>query len=289
MDTDVETQASGFIEAFLAPKLSTPFVSTPDEFGLDFEDVSFVTTDGVTLSAWLIKGGTEKVIIQAHPVTLNRSGGLTDGKKTQFLKTAKAFVDAGFSVLMFDARNHGKSEVGPNPFIIGTIDDAPDFVAAVDYIASRPEYKNSSIGIHAICFGSNATTIAFGIEQGLQGQKNLKAISLAQPASWGMLLRNNPDIMDGFVDEINRQLKEQGSKDVDGVPLEFASKINVPTLVIQNRNDPSKTLPFVEEFFQQIQSTKEIHWVDGEHDRADVYHHLTEHPEKLIEWFSKHL
>lgn len=283
VNTELINQATGFVEGMLKPKQNTPIVSTPKDFGLNFEDVTFTTPDGVTLSAWLLNGSNDKVIIQAHPVTTNRSG----MGETEQLKTAKAFVEAGYSVLMFDARNHGKSEKGKVEYAVGSPDDAPDFVGAVDFITSRPEYKNANIGIHAQCFGVNATTHAFGLEDGLQSRENLKAISLTQPASWGMLMR--PQAGDAFVDEVNKQLIAKGAKDLDATPLEDASKINVPTLVVQNSNDPSGTLPFVEKFYNAIPTTKEKWMFDGKADRSFAYYHETTNPERLVEWFNSQL
>ena len=284
-NTELTQQANGFINGVLTPQLNTPIVSIPDEYSLEYENVHFMTTDSVKISTWLIKGGTDKIIVQAHPVTANRSGmGSGDGKVEQ-LKTAKAFVDAGYSVLMFDVRNHGQSENGPVKYAVGSEDDAPDFIAALSFLSSHPIYKSSLVGIHAQCFGVNATVAAFGIDGGLRNFENLKSISLTQPASWGLLMR--PQAGDAFVDEVNRILVSDGAKDLDGTPLKDAPQINVPTLVVQNQNDPSGTLPFVDEFFNAITTKKEKWMIDGAADRSYAYYHETIHPEKLVEWFNQ--
>ena len=44
----------------------SPVFNKPADFGLDYEDVSFSARDGVTLRGWLIKGGTDKIIIQSN-------------------------------------------------------------------------------------------------------------------------------------------------------------------------------------------------------------------------------
>ena len=44
----------------------SPVFDTPDKYNLKYEDITFKTDDGVTLSGWLIEGGTDKVIIQSH-------------------------------------------------------------------------------------------------------------------------------------------------------------------------------------------------------------------------------
>ncbi|MEM7537701.1 MAG: hypothetical protein AAF639_36360 [Chloroflexota bacterium] len=43
-----------------------PVYNSPKDYGLDYEDVTFQASDGVTLSGWLIKGGTDKIIVQSH-------------------------------------------------------------------------------------------------------------------------------------------------------------------------------------------------------------------------------
>lgn len=43
-----------------------PVFDSPENHGLEYEDVTFKAEDGVTLSGWLIKGGTDKVIVQSH-------------------------------------------------------------------------------------------------------------------------------------------------------------------------------------------------------------------------------
>ena len=40
-----------------------PVFDSPENHGLNYEDVTFKAEDGVTLSGWLIKGGTDKVIV----------------------------------------------------------------------------------------------------------------------------------------------------------------------------------------------------------------------------------
>ena len=60
---------------------SSPVFDRPADFGLDYEDVEFKTRDGVTLRGWLIKGGTDKVIIETHfGVQCSRSGYTPKGK-----------------------------------------------------------------------------------------------------------------------------------------------------------------------------------------------------------------
>ena len=99
----------------------SPVFDDPAIYNLDYEDVTFETSDGVTLSGWLINGGTDKVVVQSHfGVQCSRCGFTQEGKglmknalwtsDIHFLDQAKYLVEAGYSVLMYDMRNHGNSE-----------------------------------------------------------------------------------------------------------------------------------------------------------------------------------
>lgn len=286
--TELAQQATGFIQAALSPKLGNPRSSTPADFGMVPEDVEFQTSDGVTLRGWLIRGGTDKVAIQSHFVTANRSGAPEgQGSAVELSKTAKAFHDAGYTVLMFDARNHGESDLGPVPFAMGTQQDSRDFVAAVDFVTSLTGYENASIGVMGMCFGASALPGAFAMEDGLASRSNVKAITIVQPGTWGQLMRG---VMgDALVDEINRQLAEAGSHDMDLDSKPHTASINVPVMLMHNRNDPLGSEAYTQDYFDAIPTEKYLHWIDGPADRAYAYTHITEHPEPLVQWFDEHL
>jgi pimeloyl-ACP methyl ester carboxylesterase len=75
---------------------------SPAELGLEFEDVSFPATDGLTLRGWFIPGSDkERAVIQLHG-----HGGSMDPD----IQYVPALHAAGFSVLLFDFRAHGRSE-----------------------------------------------------------------------------------------------------------------------------------------------------------------------------------
>ena len=129
----------------------SPVYETPDKYNLKYEDVTFKTSDGVTLSGWLIKGATDKVIIQSHfGLQCSRCGFTIEGKgmmerslwasDIHFLNQAKYLVEAGYSVLMYDMRNHGNSE--QKGWITWGKDERKDTVAAIQFIEKHDDYKN---------------------------------------------------------------------------------------------------------------------------------------------------
>ena len=101
-----------------------------------------------------------------------------------FLRQAKQLVDMGYSVLMYDMRNHGESDVGTTPWITWGAEEAKDIIAAVDYVETHPTYKDAKIGLLSICMGSAISTYAFGMDNGLKNRKNIKAMIAVQPLQY---------------------------------------------------------------------------------------------------------
>jgi fermentation-respiration switch protein FrsA (DUF1100 family) len=95
--------ALGVVLSFRFTRRSRPDTTrSPAEYGLEFQDISFRTADGLTLRGWWIPApGAERAVIFLH-----RQGGSMDPD----VQYVPAFHAAGFSVLMFDFRAHGRSE-----------------------------------------------------------------------------------------------------------------------------------------------------------------------------------
>jgi hypothetical protein len=56
-------------------QLRSPIMHSPTEEGLDYEDVTFPSLDGVPLEGWFIPApGSNKLIIANHPMGFSRSG-----------------------------------------------------------------------------------------------------------------------------------------------------------------------------------------------------------------------
>ncbi|HXV28222.1 MAG TPA: alpha/beta hydrolase [bacterium] len=78
------------------------FYETPEQYGLNWEDVFIQTEDQVKIHGWYLDAPLEKgVILFFHGNAGNISGRLFK---------AKGWIDRGYSVLLIDYRGYGKSE-----------------------------------------------------------------------------------------------------------------------------------------------------------------------------------
>lgn len=105
-----------------APDVQT----SPADYGLAYEEVGFPSRDGLTLRGWFIPAPSARGTV----VFCHGHGGSMDPD----LIYAPWFHEAGFNVLMFDFRAHGRSEgerVSMGYF------ERQDLLGAVDYLQGR--------------------------------------------------------------------------------------------------------------------------------------------------------
>ena len=287
---------SGVISNMIVKGGIAPVFDNPADYGLEYEDVEFNAADGVTLRGWLVKGGTDKIIVQSHfGVQSSRSGYTPKGKSVKmwkenihFLKHVKYLVDKGYSVLMYDFRSHGNSDANPSGWCSWGPDETKDVVAAVDFAANHPDYRNAQIGLLSICMGAAASTYAFGLDQ-LQ-KYNIKAMITIQPMRYNDFMKSFG--LPGFLNNwVNKKNSKRVGFDMTAKSFkEDVPKISVPTLVMQNDKDEFLTKESIDEYYNDLTVEKEMLWVSGiGKKRAAGYDYLTRNPEKVLFWFDKYI
>ena len=287
---------------FINPFQSSVF-DDPNNYELDYEDVTFNASDGIALSGWLIRGSNNKVIIQSHfGVQCSRSGyrpkGFLKGydKDIEFLRQAKYLNEAGYTVLMYDFRNHGNSGEGTIPYITWGEEEAKDVIAAVEYVSTHLDYQQAAIGLLSICMGQGASIAAFGRDDGLRRYPNLKTMISIQPMDYGCFVQalGLPSFL---INSTNKAIKKRTNRDFNTISWRPSVRdVNIPTLVIQNRNDGYLNEAFVNGVYDDLKVEKEMLWIDipkkkgGDFpNRAAAYDWLGENPEPILSWFKKYM
>jgi fermentation-respiration switch protein FrsA (DUF1100 family) len=74
---------------------------TPADAGMDYQDVSLKTSDGVTLHGWFIVGRSSRVLLFFHG---------NAGNISHRLESIRQFHDLGLSVFIIDYRGYGQSQ-----------------------------------------------------------------------------------------------------------------------------------------------------------------------------------
>ena len=284
------------ISNMMVKPFQSPLFDTPEAHGLDYENVEFKAEDGTTLRGWLVKGGEDRIIVQSHfGVQCNRGGWSPKGKgpikpwkeDIQFLRQAKYLVGQGYSVLMYDLRGHGESDLGPTPWVSWGPEEAKDVIAAVDFASSR--LPNAAIGLLSICMGAASTTYAYGRDNGLAKRTKIKAMIAVQPLLYTCFIEALG--MPGFMARSGEKLSNERLGFDMGAPnfIEDAPKVTVPTLVVQNKNDPWTQMGMVQQYFDALTVPKELRLLDIEKSRFAAYDYIGSHPEDLLGWFDTHM
>jgi alpha-beta hydrolase superfamily lysophospholipase len=102
---------------------------TPADLGLEYREVEFAATDGVTLSGWYIPSRNGAAVVLAHGAGSTRSS---------VLDHAAVLAGHGYGVLLFDARGHGRSRGRAMDF--GWYGDE-DIGGAVSFLAAQPQVR----------------------------------------------------------------------------------------------------------------------------------------------------
>lgn len=114
---------------------------TPADRGLNYEDVTFTSTDGIRLIGWYIPARNHAAVILCHGYSNNRS---------QLLDQAAVLAQQGFGVLLYDMRAHGDSEGAL--FTRGWL-EVNDLLGAVAYIQRRSDVDPNRIGVYGFSIG----------------------------------------------------------------------------------------------------------------------------------------
>ncbi len=101
-----------------------------DELGVPHEDVTFTTSDGLTLHGWYIPSRNGAAVVD-FPGRLGTQA------------HARMLASHGYGVLLFDRRGEGRSEGGGNLLGWG---GEKDIIAAVDWLKGRPDVDPDRIG-----------------------------------------------------------------------------------------------------------------------------------------------
>ncbi|KAL4883641.1 alpha/beta-hydrolase [Aspergillus karnatakaensis] len=298
-----DSQITSFVEplaGLFAHSLRSPILRRPDEEGLEYEEVWFPSLDGVILEGWFIPAkGSNKLIIANHPLPCNRSGfpghlpgfGLFGGFEVSFIDDYKILHDAGYNVLCYDLRNHGRSGAGSGGICgIGLL-ECRDVVGSIKYAQSRPDTAHMEIGLLSRCLGANSTIVA--ASRYPEYFRDVKALIALQPVSSRVFVETGAK--NSGLDPVKaaeafdtKIFHLTGFRLDELSPKPYTKDLNIPTLVAQVHKDITVEPSDVQAIYDGIRSeVKELIWIEGTTRRFDGYKYFAEHPQKMVGWFDR--
>lgn len=283
----------------MAHSTRTPILRTPDEYGMTYEEIFFPAMDGVTIEGWFIPANSDKLIICNHPMPANRYGypGHLDpwknfgGFEVNFLPEYKILHDAGYNIIAYDMRNHGRSGVGSGGVNGHGVLEYRDVIGSLRYARNRVDTKKMKIALYSRCLGANATIV--GMKKHPVEFKDVKALFALQPVSPKVFVETaveNNKIANGMKLFDEAFHKQTGFYIKDVWPMEYAKAVTIPTLVAQVRNDFLTKSSNVQEIYDNISAKdKKLFWIEGTDQRFQGYNYFGKNPQLMLEWLDTHM
>jgi dienelactone hydrolase len=176
---------------------STEITSTPAAVGLEYESVTLTTTDGVELAAWYLPGTNRAGVVVMHGAGSTRS---------DVLDQSAVLANAGYTLVLVDARGHGDS--GGTAMDFGWYGDL-DIAAGTSFLASRPEVDPDRIGVVGFSMGGEEAIGAAAadpriravVAEGATARQAADKAWLSEVYGWrGWLQEQAEKVQDGITD-----------------------------------------------------------------------------------------
>lgn len=209
------------------------FIATPEDFGIEFEDIKFSSRDKVLLHGWFTRGFRDKVILFLHGNKYNISYPLS------YIEMLKQL---GYNVFIFDYRGYGKSNGIPTEK--GLYQDA---LGAYDFLKGKG-YKGDDI----ILFGRS---LGGAVAIYLAGKVEVRGLIV--DSSFTSMYDLSYDIF-GF--HFPRWLISNRYESID-----LIKNLKISKLIIHSEDDD--LIPFFhgEKLFESASSPKEFFRIKGSH------------------------
>lgn len=199
---------------------------TPTDVGLEYENVSFSSKDGLRLYGWFIPSEDAKgTVIIGHGYNANRGD----------IRFAAFLHNANYNVMMFDFRGHGMSE---GDYISMGRYEKDDIIGAVDYLKNRSDVDTDSF--YGLGFSMGAAAMVFAQEE----KPVFKALVLESlyPSLYTSTQRRFATIygLPKFPFATAMTLVGGAVLDTNGfaiTPVESLGKVDVPVLFVHDAKD----------------------------------------------------
>lgn len=299
MVTEQQQQMLTMLAQGLSMPPRTPIFRTPKDYDMEFEEISFVTGDSVTIKGWFIPADSNKVIISNHFSPANRYGfaghleGLdfAGGFEVNFLPRYQALHDAGYNILAYDLRSHGESGDGEGKISGVGYYEWQEVLASIEFVKTR--MASADIGLSSMCMGANATVNA--MEKNPEAFKDIKCLLCIAPLKGQTTIERQAEQM-GIEPKDALEDFEPIYNSITGLTVEDHNiipkfkNVHIPTFFFQVRDDSNSRWTDVQEMYDLTPvEDKKILYMEGTPLRFKGYNYFSDNPQEMIEWFDAHM
>ncbi|MEE1938682.1 hypothetical protein V1L54_04525 [Streptomyces sp. TRM 70361] len=294
----------GIAASFVAP-LRSPVLWTPADVGLEYEDVTFPSADGVPLEGWFVPANSDRLVVLNHPMGFSRAGQPTRLEPWQsiwgpsgntmdvnFIPDYAVLHEAGYNVLTYDLRNFGLSGAANGGAVTSGLLEARDVLGSLRYVRERRDTATMSTALFSRCLGANSTFAAMRSHPA--AFRAITCLVACQPVSDVVIMSRLLDI----VGVGRERLPDLDRRVAIGTSLPFAMRpdaswakyVDIPTYLYAVRNDSLTEPQDIESMFSALNTEdKVLHWVEGTTRRWDGYLEFQRRPEAILDWLEGHM
>ncbi|MFC1950084.1 alpha/beta hydrolase [Chloroflexota bacterium] len=230
-----------YLFAFQSRQIYLPdpvLITDPSSVGLDFENVSLKTEDGIKLSAWYIPSeSTRGVILFCHG---------NAGNISHRLESIQIFNRLGLDVLIFDYRGYGRSDGKPTE--IGTYMDSE---AAWQYLVEERQVSPSRIIVFGRSLGG--AVAAWLSHEHTPGVLILEATFTS---ATDMAVKMYPYFPVRLLSRFNYNTAD------------YLKEVNCPVLIVHSPEDEIIPISHGKQLFEIAKGPKEFLEVTGTHNEG---------------------
>jgi len=274
------------------------FLKTPKDYGMQYGDIEFTTSDGVLIKGWWIPGSSNAVIIASHGYSANRAGwtGKDKSGKDEYidwLLSTAPLNKAGYNLLHFDHRASGES--GGDLITLGKL-EALDLIAAVNWILANKKGVDR-VGLLGFSMGGNVV-----LRGGVELNRMVKEGKIKSAA----VIAIGPFIFDTMIDKSIRYWTALPAffipviKQVSGCVIGFnpREEINPPKYVDQISPVPVFFIQAEKDEIGDVSDVKKMYEAAGEPKdiiiipdalRFVQYRYPADNPDRVIGFYNRYL
>ena len=267
-----------FARLYCKPKRRLP-TKTPANYGLPFVPITFRSHD-VPLQGWFIPLDGNS----ASPPTVVLTHGWSNNA-AQMLPVACALHQAGFGILLYDARGHGASgDDGP----ITILKMAEDLIAPVDYVAGRPDVDMTRLGAVGHSLGGGSVILAASIELRIRAVVSTSAFADPVALTWGFMRALHIPRWP-FLWLVCRFIERWlGVPMADAAPRNRIGQVAAPLLLIHGESDRYIPPSDMEILYERAQQEKAQRWLIPGRGHSDIIRDAR-YGSQVVEFLREHL
>ncbi len=221
---------------------------TPDEAGIEYEDIFIEVAPGVRINAWYFPrrsdGGGESPPDYRRTVLFCHGNG---GNISHRLETVEVLLDLGVDVLLFDYRGYGRSDGSPSEANLYV-----DAIACLDWLSTVKNVPSESVVVFGRSLGG-AVAIDLARRRSCAGL--IVESSFTSAADMGRLMF--PYFPVGV-------LLKHGFDSVEKI-----DRVNCPVLVMHSPDDEMIPFRMGQTLFERAKEPKEFVSITGPHNERE--------------------